>query len=200
MIRTEGRPWLPIAIGASALVAILVALGVIRAISDRPVSSGASGSTPEVVLDAEGEPLPQAPWKVNVYPTAIGKPGRSQRELVSKQRDDLKRLVRNLSDALLLDRDVSSVKRSLTPAVAQRLERSKLSVPEGMTEVRTLRRTAKVGVDEKATHAAARITIAYEGLLEGRTLKMQHKMDLWLQRNSDGWRVVAFSGTTGRAR
>lgn len=201
MIRTEGRPWLPIAIGVTALIAALIAVGVIRSLADRPVSTGtSSGEAPPAVLGDDGEPLPQAKWKLNVYPTAVGRPGKAQRELVGKQRDDLKQLVRKLSDSLLLTGDVSGMKRSLTPAVAARFERSRLKLPKGMTEVRTLRRSAKVGVDEKATHAAARVTLTYTGDLEGRTIKMQQKMDLWLQRNSNGWRVVAFSGTSGMVR
>lgn len=200
MMRTEERAWLPIAIGAAALLAAVIALGVVKTISDRPAGTRVVDRAPAAVIGSDGEPLSQADWKVSVYPAGVGKPGKDHKARVTKQRDDLKKLVRSISDSLLLEGDVGELKGAFTPAVSQRLSRSRLGLPKGMTEVQTIRRSAKIGVDENAAHAAARITVAYTGDMEGRRIKMLHKLDLWLQRNSNGWRVIAFSGTAGQNR
>lgn len=199
ILRTENRVWLPLAIGLAALLTALIGLGIVRKISDRPVPSTGQ-QAPPAVIGEDGEPLPQAKWEVSVFPTSLGKPSKAQKTLVGKQREQLKTLVASLSDALILQGGVSEVKQMLTTGVARRLNRSRLTLPEGMGEVRTVRRSARIGVDEKATHAAARVTVAYLGSLKQREVKVQQKMDLWLERGPKGWRVVAFSGTAEQAR
>jgi hypothetical protein len=197
MVNVQRRLWVPVAAGAVTVALALVLLGLLAVPTGNPADSG---EVPPVAIGPDGEALPQAKWQVSVFPSGIGKPSKSQKTAVSKQRDTLRGVVADVFDALILRKDTGRLKELATPGAAAALQRSKLQLPKDMTEVETLRRSARVGVDEKATHAAARVLITFKGVLDDKAVRMQQRSTLWLQKSGAGWRVIAFSGTMGRLR
>lgn len=192
IIRTEGRPWIWWAAGGGILIATLVLIGALVLPNDAP--SGTSAPAPEgkVAVGPDGEPLPQAKWEVKVFPAGVGKPTKAQKKVVSAQREPLQATVATLFDSLLLDDRVAG--GVMTKEAAKALERSKLTLPKGMTEVQTMRRVAKVGVDDKATHAAAKVVLTFKGSVDGKVAKLRQRATLWLEREGNGWKVIAFEG------
>jgi hypothetical protein len=197
MVNVQRRMWVPVVAGAVTVALALVLLGLLAVPTGNPSEAG---KVPPVAIGPDGEALPQADWKVNVFPTGVGKPTKGQRVAVSQQRDKLRTVVADVFDALILRKNTARLKSLATPGAAKALGRSELQLPKDMTEVETIRRSARVGVDEKATHAAARILITFKGMLNDKPVRMQQRSTLWLQKSGAGWRVIAFSGTMGRLR
>ncbi len=198
MMRTERRPWVWWAVGGGILVAALVLIGTLAVPADQPVMTS---DAPAVTVGADGVALPQASWDVGVFPAGAGKPTKAQKAVVTAQRDDLKVLVENIYNALLMEGSVSSIKgKSITEEAGAALDRSKLLLPKGMSEVQTVKRVASIGVDTKATHAAAKVIVSFKGMLDGKPVRMMHRSTLWLQRGPRGWKVIAYSGEMGRLK
>ena len=86
-------------------------------------------------------------------------------------------------------------------AAADALASSKLRVPEGMNDVRTTKRTAKIGiqVDGGRTRGRADLRLV-PGPHQGRTVKLVQRSTLWLQGEGKQWMVIAFDGTQGRVK
>jgi hypothetical protein len=165
--------------------------------TDRPVTT--VGGRP-VTLGSDGEVLPQADWKVSVFPISNGRPNGSQRKAVEAQRDGLKETVSAVLDAALFGEGDLVLKDLATPAAAKALARSHLRLPKGISEVQVVRREAKVGVDRKATHASAQVAIAFRAVLKEKPVRMLQRSTLWLEKGSSGWRLIAFSGEMGRVK
>lgn len=197
------KPWLQAAVIVGIAVAVLAA-ATIYATRNEEAQHAAErppverGDEPPTIVDETGEPLPQAAWKIGVFPSTVGRPTKAQRRIVAKHRDKLNELVREVTDAIVLRGSTEGVRGRLSAPAADRLERSKLLLPEGMGAVETLRRRARVGVDRKAAHAAAEVVVAFKGTLAAKQMKLLQRTTLWLERGPKGWKVIAFSGERKR--
>ena len=195
----ERRPWLVVALGTAAGLAVVVAAFVIirsSAASPQPYSAHATN------VAARG--VEQARWRVTTYPAGIAAHvTKAQHAAVARQRPRVVSLVRSVYDATLLHpselRNVLA--KSFSKAAAVRFIHSGLKPPRGAEDLVTTTRAARIGIDvHRATRAAARVRVAYTSRLDGRTLSLMQVATLWLERTHGAWKIVAFDGSQQRVR
>ena len=198
MIPGERRAWLPLAAGLSLLIAGIWGMLVLPR-REIPSSHRSADS-----LDVTNPSIPQAAWEAKVFPAGIlGKPSPKLKNLVSKEREEVVAAVENVYDALLLApgklKDLSG--KALTPAAATALSSSKLTLPEGMNDVETTKRIARIGVQvQDGRHAAAKVSVWYRGRIKDKEVKVLQRATLWLEADGKKWLVIAFDGTQGTVR
>ena len=198
MIPGERRAWLPLAAGMSLLVAGIWGMLVLPR---REIPSSHRPSDATSVTDPS---IPQARWEANVFPAGVlGKPTKKQKNLVAEERTEVVSTVREVYDALLLApgrlKDLGG--KALTPAAAKALASSKLRLPEGMNDVETTKRIAKIGIQVSGGHsAAASVSVWYRGRIKDEAVKVLQRSTLWLQGDGKHWTVIAFDGTQGTVR
>lgn len=200
IIRIQQRPWIWWAAGGGILIAALALVGALALPAEEPTPSS-DPAPPAAATGPDGQALPQAKWQVKVFPAGVGKPTKAQKKLVTAQRPRLQTTVAKIYDAFLLSGDLKPLQgKIVTAKVAKALGRSKLGLPKGMTEVSTKVREATVGLDNKATHAAADVRLVFKGLIKSKRVTMVQNSTLWMQRNGRKWLVIAFDGEMGRRK
>jgi hypothetical protein len=198
MIPGERRAWLPLAAGLSLLVAGVWGMLVLPR---REIPSSHRPSDPLSVTDPD---IPQATWEARVFPAGVlGKPSKTQKELVKRERSEVVAAVTDVYEALILAPgsldDLSGT--ALSPAAAKALRSSRLVLPDGMKDVATTKRTARIGIQvEGGRRAAAKVAVWYSGRIKEKPVKVLQRSTLWLEAAGKRWLVIAFDGTQGRVR
>ena len=198
MIPGERRAWLPLAAGLSLLIAGIWGMLVLPR---REIPSSHRSTDSVGVTDPS---IPQAAWEAKVFPAGIlGKPSPKLKNLVAKEREEVLTTVREVYDALLLApgklKGLSG--NAMTPAAAAALASSKLKLPDGMNDVQTTKRTARIGIQvDNGRHAAASVSVWYRGRIKDKEVKVLQRATLWLQGDGKRWLVFAFDGTQGQVR
>jgi hypothetical protein len=198
MIPGERRAWLPLAAGLSLLVAGVWGMLVLPR---REIPSSHRPSDSVSVTDTS---IPQATWEARVFPAGVlGKPSKTQKKLVKRERPKVIAAVTDVYDALILAPgkvdDLSGT--ALSPAAAQALRSSRLVLPDGMNDVETTKRIARIGIQvEGGRRAAAKVAVWYNGLINDKPVKVVQRSTLWLEAAGKRWLVIAFDGTQGRVR
>ena len=143
----------------------------------------------------------QAPWKIQF--TARGRTGKMSKDVEARYDTQKARagvVIQGLYDAIFLEPSQLDdfVKRTFTEDAARSIDTRNLGLPPAATEVTTTTRTAQVGLDvETADVAVARVRVVATAGLEDRDVKVEHESTLWLERNDNTWRVIAFDLTQG---
>ena len=198
MIPGERRAWLPLAAGLSLLVAGVWGMLVL------PRREIPSSHRPSDSVSVTDPSIPQATWDARVFPAGVvGKPSKRQKELVRRERPKVVTAVRDVYDALILApgklHDLSGT--ALSPPAAKALRSSRLALPDGMNDVETTKRTARIGIQvEGGRRAAAKVAVWYSGRIKDKPVRILQRSTLWLEAAGKRWLVIAFDGTQGRVR
>lgn len=191
----DKRIWGPAA--AAGLVLLGIGLVVFPIFRDEPARPQPVQPRP-TPADSPADPprtptLAQADWKVTL--TRAGAGGRlpkQARERLKAQRPRLTSVVRSASDAMFLEKDKAPSYYFYGPAHGA-FRRSGAGVPRGASDVRTLRRTARIAIQgTTARRAAAAVTVVARGSVGKRDFRLHHHSQLWLERTKKGWKVIAF--------
>ncbi|HEX2240012.1 MAG TPA: hypothetical protein VHJ82_02550 [Actinomycetota bacterium] len=187
-LRAENREWwLYIFVGA-VLVALCIAIVYLEPVR---TSSGQPMSSSSAVTGVQ-----QAPWRIRIHPAGMTRRLSSKsKSLVQAQKGHVRALIRETYDALFLDRTrlADVVDRRFAPKAGSAFMRSKAGFPEEASRIKTTMRRARIGIQaSNARHAAGQVVIAARARIDGSLVRIRHTSTLWLQRQSGGWRVVAF--------
>ena len=149
--------------------------------------------------------LSHAPWQTDIFP--VGAPGpltAPQRKGFGAVRESLRPVVRNLADAVVFSQGELKpwVERLLTPEAMKALEKARLQMPDGVTEIEALSRRARIGIQAPSFEtAAARVRIEAQGTVGRRVISWRDTLTLWFERGTKGsWRVIAFDLARERER
>lgn len=184
-LRRQRLPLLTIALvlvlGASAWAVVS------QATSDDLTAPGDSSAAPA---------SDQAKWKVD-YTSArrYGKLSKAQQARYAAQREKATVLVQDLYDGIFLEpaRLPGIVKGSFTTDASRSFEAKGLGFPNGAQEVKTTKRTVNLALDATtASTAIGRVTVAAKANLDNKVVRVEHESTLWMERNENGWRVIAF--------
>ena len=193
IVPSAKKSWLPL--GAAGLVAVL-ALGLWISGRDLPAGS-ARGEVPAPPVEIPEAVIEQVPWKVTAFPAGVTQPlTKNQKKAIGKHRVSAGQPVTQAVDALMFEPPALGALRgkAATAGAARALARSKL-VPKGIEEVKVIRRVARVGIDVAGTkRAAAKVRVGFKGQLNGKTVRLNLSGAFWLERYSNGWKIVAFEG------
>ena len=138
----------------------------------------------------------QVPWDVEFTPR--GRSGKITKDVKGRYDTQKARaavVVQGVYDALFLQPSQLDdlIKRTFTEDAARSIDTRKLGLPPAATEVTTITRHAEVGVDvETADFAVAQVKVVATAGLEERDVKVEHRSTLWLERNDNTWKVIAF--------
>ena len=192
IVPSTKKAWLPLA--AAGLLAVL-ALGLW--ISDRDLPGSARGEVPAPPVDIPEAIIDQVPWKVRAFPAGVTRPlTKAQKKAIGKNKVSAGEPVTQVVDALMFEPAALGALRGkvATAGAARALARSKL-VPKGIEEVKVIRRVARVGIDVAGTkRAAAKVRVGFKGRLDGKAVRLNLSGAFWLERYSNGWKIVAFEG------
>ena len=183
------RQRLPLmAIGAAALLAGLVWLSLTY-MDTRPSNTGG--------IAAPGVQQPE--WKLDVsLEGQVGKLTKADKVAFNRARPEVVDLVASVYDGLFLspstvDRVVS---RAFTNEAAASLKAANLGLPAQTSDVRILRRSARIGLEATGSrHAAVDVRVVAKGEAGEEPIKVSHSSTLWLERRSNGWKVIGFEVT-----
>ena len=169
---------------------VLVAVAVVGVVGVAVVMIGLAGT------DDEGVPsLRQAAWKIEVYSIPRKVAGKKGGPLSEDQRHDLRELVRNVHDALLLQQDLLGdvTRRYFSKAAGRDLVQAATVPLSYSASMEPVRRTAKVGVEAKrARHAAVATTIVIKDDSGNKAPRSLLESRLWLERDGRRWNVIAY--------
>ena len=163
----------------------------------RPNAQGQGGGPPPDQIHPTKRPIEQAPWRIHVYPAgAVTKLTAHQRARVKTQRERLADSVRNLFDAQYFSPEAAArpvAEKTFAPAAARRWLSARSGPPQGLAKLRTVARTARIGVNARtAKQAAATVRIVARGRRGQREARFAQVATLWLERAGGRWRVIAF--------
>jgi hypothetical protein len=173
----------------AAAIAALVWLSLLTTQDHTLTTVPESVAAPEVV---------QPDWRMDV--SVEGREGRlskADKTAFNNARPSVATLIEDVYDGIFLEpgtlKDV--VAQTFTKAAAASLPKD-LGFPAGVSNVEILRRRANVGIEARgARHAAAEITVAAEGIVNEKSVRLLHDATLWLEREEGEWNVIAFEVT-----
>ena len=183
--------------GTLALLALIGALALKnqRAGSSSPVDPGATVAAPGIEQPA---------WDMRTFPAGtVGKPTKAQVDAVAAESDSVQGMVRDVYDALWLKPGTLDqvMAGSFEPAAAKAIKAARVGLPQGAADVQIVKRKASIGIDATgAKTAAARVIVVAQGESKKGSWKMHHAANLWLQRQGNAWKVIAFDYKQGPAR
>ena len=187
------KTWLPL-----AAAGFLAVVGLALWVSDREAPSGtARGEIPAPPVEIPEAVIEQVPWEVTAFPAGVTQRiTKDQRKAIQKNKVSAGEPVTQVVDALVFEPNAIGALsgRAATAGAARALARSKL-VPAGMKKVKVIRRVARVGIDIAGIkRAAAEVRVGFRGRLKGRSVRLYLTGAFWLERGSNGWKIVAFEG------
>lgn len=145
--------------------------------------------------------IEQAEWRVDFTAQGrFGKLSNAQRDSYAAQKEKAAALVQGVYDGIFLEaaRLEQLVKDSFSSDAARSLDTAKLAFPSGATDVKTTRRRARIALDAStADFAIGRVTVLAEASVGERLIEIEHRSTLWMERGSDGWKVIAFEMEQG---
>lgn len=146
-------------------------------------------------------PIEQARWRVQSYPAvAFEKLSKKERRRFRAHRTRVKTLVVDVYRALFLQRERgdASLRRHFSRRAARAFVRTRSGMPADVTDVKTTRRAASVGIEVATTkRALARVLVRARGRLDGDVVRIVHRAHLWLERFHGRWRVIGFEVDRG---
>lgn len=170
---------LPVAVGVSAtVVAATFLIALTKSATDETARPDDPPRVPQVVAAAP-------PWQMTVSPVGDGS-GRTaaQRARYRTQRREVKKVVRRVFDAWLLGRAPgATIDKFFAPAAAAEAAKLDLLVEGASAEIRS--RRVDIGIEGGVPrNAAAEVAIRGSTWIDRATL--------WIHRNENGWKVIAF--------
>lgn len=184
----------PLVAGA-ALAALLLGLWLTK--QEAPRSGGSAGDTSAPPVTIPEAVIEQVAWQVKAFAAgATRKLTKAQQEAVQRNKVRVGGAVMSTVDAIVFEPDAlgALAGRSATAGAARALARSEL-LPAGMKDVKVIRRAARIGIDVSgAKRAAARFAVGLKASLKGKDVRLSLTGAFWLERYSQGWKIVAFEG------
>lgn len=178
-----------------AVVALLMGAGL--AVAGCEDSRPPSASPAPSPADATPVPrIPQAKWKMKTSPVGrVGKLSKKQKRRHKTQREHVKSVVREVYAALFLEPD--SVRQVVSDRFSRRAGRALLRAGPGFRpgaeRVRTVRRTANIGLQaHTASAAAAKIFVKARARGSDSVVRVRHRATMWMQRIDGEWKVIGF--------
>lgn len=184
-ITLDGRRRIPAVV---AVVAIVAATGAAAWFFLRPGDGIGTGAPPESTLD-------QARWKITAHAASVERPTAKERTVVRRREPALAALVKDVYDALLLDRDArrETIRRYFNASGGKAFFARGVDISKSAA-IRTRRRRADIGIDAQgATRAAASITVVATIRDGSREKRITHRADLYLEKQRRGWKVIGFA-------
>lgn len=181
-------------LAGGVLIVLLVVLWMSR--QETPGSSD-TGDTAAPPVEIPEAVIEQVEWKVKAFPAGVtGKLTKAQKTAVARHEVRAGGPVMETVNAMVFEPDAlgALAGRSATEGAARALARAKL-VPAGIKDVKVIRRVARIGIDVAGTErAAARFAVGFKGSLKGEQVRLNLTGAFWLERYTDGWKIVAFEG------
>ena len=172
------------------VAAILVSLIVLREGGEAPSRPDAASSDGGSTLSS----IRQARWSIRTE--VIGPPvAKKRRANLILQRNRIAGGIKQAYEGLFLDpaRLRKSLRGIATPTAARHLIREDAGVPVRATRVKTLARRARIWIQPGGFgRAAAKVVIRARATMGGRTRRLSHVANLWLERRGPRWKVVAY--------
>ena len=176
----------------AAIVVGAIALSGLALACDRSGEEVTGPSATATVPD-----IKQARWDFKVRPSAVlaKRLKKKERRALMRQRGPLKRTVKEVYDALFLypeaTRDV--IRRRFVGNASRAMLSARAGMGAGATEVKTLRRSAAIGIDANSgRRAAAVVSIRARASIDGDRVRMKHRSTLWLERVGGRWVAIGF--------
>ena len=185
---TQRRLWVP-ALAGIAVASISIAMLWVLTGADR--TSVPSSDSPQVAAPATD----QAGWRIKTSVARSGPITKAQRELIVRRKPELLTTVRNIYNTLFLTPSAKPdiIKEYFAPVAASSFRADRTGVPNDATGVQITRRIARIGIEAQGVNrAAALVDVEARATRKGRVTKLSHRARLWLQRDTDGWQVIAF--------
>jgi hypothetical protein len=176
----------------AAIVAGAIVLAGVALACDRSGEEVAGPSS-----TATAPTIKQARWNFDVRPSAVlsKRLRKKERRRLMEQRGPLKRTVKEVYDALFLDptKTRGVIERRFVGSASRAMLSARAGVGPGATEVKTLRRTAAIGIDSRSgRRAAAVVFIRARAFIDGDRIRMKHRSTLWLERVKGRWVAIGF--------
>jgi hypothetical protein len=174
------------------------ALGGAVALASLGVACDRPGEEVEGPISIATAPeIKQARWSFDVRPSAVlaKRLRKRDRKRLMKQRGPLKRTVKDVYDALFLDPGAARgiIARRFVGNASRAFLRTNAGVGPSATHVKTLKRTAAIGIDANSgRRAAARVFIRARALVDAKKVKVSHRSTLWLERVRGRWVAIGF--------
>lgn len=160
-------------------------------------------ANPVAVLTVGGAAAPIAPaveattpWDTAITPVGTHRSlDKAQRARFEAQRPKLRATVEGLVDASILEPSTLGgiARTSMTASAAKAFRDAAPLVPQKATAVEVVRRTGSIGMQAPVFKAAAaRMKVTMRGIVSDRTVKWRTNLTLWLERDDNAWRVLAF--------
>ena len=147
-------------------------------------------------FQADEPDIKQAPWKLVAFASATpGKATAKQKKAVKEVAPKVKNAVRDLYDALTVSRgELKKVSTELMPAKARNNLRGRPLVPFSLSRIKTVKREAQIAIDPiTRASAAAKVRLSLRADQGKKRLFVSHEGTLWLERDEDGWQIIAFN-------
>ena len=185
---TQRRLWVP-ALAGVAFATISIAM--LWALTGADRTSVSSSDSPQVAAPAAD----QARWRIKTSAARSAPITKTQRELIARRKPELLATVRNIYNTLFLTPSAKPtiVKEYFAPVAASSFRADRTGIPNDATDVRITRRIARIGIEAQGVNrAAALVDVEARATRGGRVTKLSHRARLWLQREADGWKVIAY--------
>ncbi len=173
-----------------AIVAVIVGAGALAFVW--PLGEG--DAPRRISIAAPGVRQPR--WRITTEPAGvIHSVHRDDRRRIQRQARALTPRIRRLFNAIFLypNQVAQVVNRFFSEEAEVSLKRSKAGLPRRVSDIKIMRRTARIGVDVSgATRAAAKVRVIAKGLLNGERFAVRQDADLWLARKARRWKVIGF--------
>lgn len=139
--------------------------------------------------------LDQARWKITTRAVGVARATAKEKALVRRRKPAVAALVKDVYDALLLDRDArrKAIRRYFTASAGKAFFARGVDIAK-RAAVETRRRRADIGIDaHSATRAAASVTVVATVGDGKRRERVMHRASLYLEKQRRGWQVIAFA-------
>jgi hypothetical protein len=186
--RSERRisPSVWIGLVLALVAAVLLSLAVLREGREAPQRPGAT--------TGEGDSsIRQARWRIRAG--VVGRLPKRDRKGFVRQRERIAAGIKQAYQGLFLDPGhVRSALRGVVVAPAvNELIRSDAGVPPRATQVKTLKREARIWIRlGRFSRAAARVVVRARATVGNKTRRVKHVANLWLERRGPKWSVIAY--------
>lgn len=148
--------------------------------------------------------IPQAKWEVKAYPAPnAGGITKEDRAVFVREKDAVVGQIQRLYEALFLRPHSveKTVRATLTPAASKILAGSRVGLHDQAEDVRTTVRFVKVGIQaDDGLRAAAVVRVEARALRRSSPIKVWHRAKLWMEKDGDSWKIVAFDAEQGRLK